>query len=347
MHTLRGHSKYVTSIRWNASGDQCLTASEDGTLRVWNMHTGAQELQWTAHADGVLTMEVAGSEVVTAGRDKTVRHWTLAGELIRELQVDDVPTKLGAADGTLVVGDWQGRVHMSTSKNRSLVTLQIPLDRITTDPTDLPTVVAGPPAITDVVLVSSAATDTRVEHPETPPSETLLDERLERVRKLLNSISPRPNQAASESVTVQDLQGALAQATQIAGQISDPPTEVIEAQVFLRAALDRVKEVEKLNSAQPERTQTTRHPKAAEQFLAARAELAAVLQECQRLDAQHSTLNSRIAGLQEEAAGVRERYLSLSEQLEELTVLSKQVETDLGAGITEPALPETPESVNQ
>ena len=56
--TLRGHTKGVTGLAWRADSDALASCSEDGTVRVWDMHTGQRTAKWDAHAGGVLDVSL-------------------------------------------------------------------------------------------------------------------------------------------------------------------------------------------------------------------------------------------------------------------------------------------------
>ena len=98
LHTLRGHRGSVTAIDWSIDGDFCMTAGEDGTVRVWNMHTGEQVRQWTAHDKGALSLTTTtNDQVVTTGRDRFVKIWSLKGDLQQEIQLDLAATEVSVA----------------------------------------------------------------------------------------------------------------------------------------------------------------------------------------------------------------------------------------------------------
>ena len=88
---LSGHSGGVRFAAFNADGTRVVTASRDGTGRLWNAASGA-ELACLRHNDEVwgAAFSAAGVRVVTASWDKTARVWDAAsGAELARLVHDD------------------------------------------------------------------------------------------------------------------------------------------------------------------------------------------------------------------------------------------------------------------
>jgi WD40 repeat protein len=77
-NSLLAHQREVTSASFNATGDQVVTASLDGTARVWDLKTG-QSTPLVGHTSGVTSasFNAMGDQVVTASLDGTARVWDL------------------------------------------------------------------------------------------------------------------------------------------------------------------------------------------------------------------------------------------------------------------------------
>jgi WD40 repeat protein len=74
------HEAEVTALAFSPDGQTLLSASLDGTARFWDAATGTP-LGPTLRHPGVLTaaFHPAGQRAATAGKDHTVRQWTLPG----------------------------------------------------------------------------------------------------------------------------------------------------------------------------------------------------------------------------------------------------------------------------
>jgi len=87
---LRGHSGTVSSIAFSSDGSKIVTASEDGTARVWSSATGEQ-LASFAGGGSVrrATFSIDGRRVLTCSDDRKERVWELeTGTLLATLPGD-------------------------------------------------------------------------------------------------------------------------------------------------------------------------------------------------------------------------------------------------------------------
>jgi len=75
--TLAGHTGRVTAARYSPDGARVLTASTDGTARVWDAATGKELFALTGHTGPVWVAEynAAGNRILTAGDDHTPIVW--------------------------------------------------------------------------------------------------------------------------------------------------------------------------------------------------------------------------------------------------------------------------------
>ncbi|KAA6423724.1 MAG: hypothetical protein FRX49_06295 [Trebouxia sp. A1-2] len=76
---LRGHSGPIQKVLLAPGGTDVITASVDGSARVWDMEIGDCVLLMEGHTAGVTDLAVAneGSMLVTSSADHTARVWTL------------------------------------------------------------------------------------------------------------------------------------------------------------------------------------------------------------------------------------------------------------------------------
>src|SRR2546421_9543280 len=78
--TLEGHTDGVNSAMFSPDGSKLASASDDGTVRVWNVTTGQAERTFEGHTDWVNSVVFSpdGSKLASASRDRTVRVWSVA-----------------------------------------------------------------------------------------------------------------------------------------------------------------------------------------------------------------------------------------------------------------------------
>jgi len=122
---LTDHKGAINDIAWRDDSNVFASASDDGTVKLWDVVSGRAIKSIAAHAGGVtgVAFDHEG-RLVTAGKDRRVKLWNPAGDLIREFPVmeEAVLTVAISHDGTRVVaGDWNGAVLVSQSENPDAV----------------------------------------------------------------------------------------------------------------------------------------------------------------------------------------------------------------------------------
>jgi WD40 repeat protein/DNA-binding SARP family transcriptional activator len=79
LFTLLGHTDGVWGVMWNADESRILTASDDGTARVWDVERGgkAQSVTLSGHTDDIrqAIWNRDGSRILTASHDGAARVW--------------------------------------------------------------------------------------------------------------------------------------------------------------------------------------------------------------------------------------------------------------------------------
>jgi WD40 repeat protein len=113
---LTGHSGGVNAVAIVPDGCLVVSASNDKTLRVWELETGQLVHILQGHSDKVIAVAITpdGRRAVSAARDKTLRTWELkTGQLVGTLQSrsDWLPAVAIAPDGHRAV---------STSRDNTL-----------------------------------------------------------------------------------------------------------------------------------------------------------------------------------------------------------------------------------
>ena len=118
---LRGHTEAVNMVDVSPDGKEAVTASNDGTARVWDLATGAQRAVITTGDPNVIVARWSptGDTILTAGDSGIPRLFTPDGKLVHALeQLSDMPSYMTPAfspegtavlvpyiDGTLVLWD--------------------------------------------------------------------------------------------------------------------------------------------------------------------------------------------------------------------------------------------------
>lgn len=116
---LTEHKGAVNDIAWRDDSNVFASASDDGTVKLWDVISGKSIKSINAHTGGVTSVAFDHQgRLVTAGKDKKVKLWDAAGNLVREFpaMTEDVLTVAITHDGSrLIAGDWSGEVRMVLS----------------------------------------------------------------------------------------------------------------------------------------------------------------------------------------------------------------------------------------
>ena len=116
VRTLEGHTMTVTGVAVTADGRWAVSASYDGTLKVWDLGTGQLVYTLKGHAQGVtgVAVTVDGRWAVSASFDNTLKVWDLgSGQLVRTLE-----GHTAEVTGVAVTAD--GRWAVSASSDKTL-----------------------------------------------------------------------------------------------------------------------------------------------------------------------------------------------------------------------------------
>ncbi len=75
----RSHDDWVNDANASADGELLVTASDDGTARIWSTRVGAPLVVLRGHRDSVLRAVISpdGNQVATSSSDRTVRLWRI------------------------------------------------------------------------------------------------------------------------------------------------------------------------------------------------------------------------------------------------------------------------------
>jgi WD40 repeat protein len=85
LRTFEGHGREVRAVALSADGTRALSGSDDGTVKVWDVHTGDELRTFKGHGRGVnaVALSADGMRAVSGSSDGTVKLWDVhtGGEL--------------------------------------------------------------------------------------------------------------------------------------------------------------------------------------------------------------------------------------------------------------------------
>ena len=116
--SLRGHEGPVRSVAYSPDGRRIVSGSKDGTLRIWNVASGAVLLVLRGHDDSVGSVSWShdGNRIVSGSDDRTIHIWDAesGGEVaILRGHIDRVRSVGWSPDGTTIVsGSRDGTVGL-------------------------------------------------------------------------------------------------------------------------------------------------------------------------------------------------------------------------------------------
>jgi len=81
MKRLVGHNHFVQDIDISSDRQYALSASWDGTLRLWNLKTGMTTRRFIGHSKDVLSVAFSADnrQIVSGSRDRTINVWNTIG----------------------------------------------------------------------------------------------------------------------------------------------------------------------------------------------------------------------------------------------------------------------------
>ena len=108
-----GHEDIVHAVAF-VGADRVLSASEDGTVRLWNLGS-EQELIFRGHEDAVYSIAVspAGDSFVSASADGTLRRWSIEEDSSGEILFQEDASAnavVYATAGELIVSAWSDKM---------------------------------------------------------------------------------------------------------------------------------------------------------------------------------------------------------------------------------------------
>ncbi|MEH2048127.1 nSTAND1 domain-containing NTPase, partial [Nostoc sp.] len=84
VNTLEGHSSAVRSVAYSPNGHQLASASDDNTIKIWDVSSGKLLKSLTGHSKEVNSVAYSpnGQQLASASRDNTIKIWDVSSQKI-------------------------------------------------------------------------------------------------------------------------------------------------------------------------------------------------------------------------------------------------------------------------
>lgn len=129
---LNGHFNCVNHVSFSPDGLSVLSASDDKTIRIWNVETGKMRIL-TGHTDAVNYAEFSrdGNRIISASKDKSVRIWDVnSGQMIHKI---DTLSKRMFKGAKMATFSFDGKSFLSVSEGEPTVVYGEPIKTIDID----------------------------------------------------------------------------------------------------------------------------------------------------------------------------------------------------------------------
>lgn len=129
--TLKGHKGPVNDVCYNKSGQYCLSAGRDRSIRLWNPTTGLLLQSYNGHSRDVLGVAASSDngKIASAGADRNVFLWDVgSGEQLRRYTAhwEKVNTVTFNEDSTVLLsGSFDATVRMWDLRSQNFQPIQV------------------------------------------------------------------------------------------------------------------------------------------------------------------------------------------------------------------------------
>lgn len=125
---LTGHRHFVSDVTLASDGMHALSASWDGSLRLWDLATGDTTRQFHGHKKDVLSVALSADnrQILSGSRDRSVKLWNTIGECRKTIDgahadwVSCVRFSVGADGPVIFSAGWDNVVRVFDTKEFKL-----------------------------------------------------------------------------------------------------------------------------------------------------------------------------------------------------------------------------------
>ncbi|ETO27233.1 G-protein beta WD-40 repeats containing protein [Reticulomyxa filosa] len=137
LKVLQGHSNNVNSVKFSPDNCKIVSASDDQTVRIWDVKLGTEIKIFKGHADSVDDAQFSpdGKMIVSSSQDETVRLWDIhSGEQVKALEGHSLGVTCAqfSPDGTIIVSSsWDNTIRIwDAHSGEEIKTLEGHLDEV-------------------------------------------------------------------------------------------------------------------------------------------------------------------------------------------------------------------------
>lgn len=110
--TVPGHKVMVTSLAFMPG--LLASASEDGSVKLWDVKESKEIRSWTAHPGGAAWVDFTpDGRLVSCGRDKLGKVWDQTGKALGQTEpFPDIALRAVLSNNRVIAGDWSGIIKV-------------------------------------------------------------------------------------------------------------------------------------------------------------------------------------------------------------------------------------------